>query len=97
VKLGPFIAGAFGTVGFGLSVLAGLGAGNTVEHILTTGLVWAGVCYAVGYAAGLIAQQVALEHARRVAQLVAEQDAKAAAAGEAAKTDAAGAAVPGSG
>ena len=75
MKLGSFISGVFGTVGFGLSVLAGVFTGNSVEAILTRGLLSGAVCYAVGYAVGIIAQQVALEHAGHVSKLVAEQDA----------------------
>src|ERR1700690_3076574 len=75
MKLGAFISGVFGTVGFGLSVLAGVFTGNSVEAVLTRGLLSGAVCYAVGYAVGIIAQQVALEHAGHVSKLVAEQDA----------------------
>jgi len=75
VKLNSFIAGVFGIVGFGLSMLAGVGAGNTVEGILTRSLISAVICYVVGYFVGLIAQQVAAEHAHHVAKMVAEADA----------------------
>jgi hypothetical protein len=74
IKLGAFISGVFGTVGFGISVLAGVGSGNAVESILTRGLVTAGVCYIVGYGVGIIAQQVAHEQAGRISKMVAEQD-----------------------
>jgi len=74
MKLGTFISGAFGTLGFGLSVLAGLSSANSVESILTRGLLSAGVCYAVGYCVGVIAQQVALEHANHISAIVAKQD-----------------------
>ncbi len=74
MKLGTFISGVFGTLGLGLSVLAGLSANNSVESILTRGLLCAGVCYAVGYCIGLIAQQVALEHAAHVSKIIAQQD-----------------------
>ncbi|HVT82130.1 MAG TPA: hypothetical protein VHM90_15920 [Phycisphaerae bacterium] len=74
MKLGTFISGVFGTLGFGLSVLAGLSAGNTVEAILTRGLLCAGVCYAVGYCVGAMAQQVSLEHAAHVSKIIADQD-----------------------
>src|SRR4051812_12689352 len=76
MKLSSFIAGVFGTVGFGLSMLAGVRAGNTVEGILTHSLMSAGICYVVGYFVGLIAQQVAAEHAHHVAKIVADDDAK---------------------
>jgi hypothetical protein len=74
MKLGTFISCVFGVLGFGLSVLAGISAGNSVESVLTRGLLSAVVCYAVGYFVGLIAQQVALEHAARVSRAIAEQD-----------------------
>ena len=105
MKLGAFIAGVFGTVGLGLSVLAGVFADNSVEAVLTRGLLSGVVCYAVGYGVGLIAQQVAFEHAGHVSKLVAEQDAadeakrreeEAAKAAQAAE-DAVGEAAPGDG
>lgn len=74
MKLGTFISCVFGVLGFGLSVLAGISAGNSVESVLTRGLLSAAVCYAVGYFVGLMAQQVALEHASRVSKVIAEQD-----------------------
>ena len=74
MKLGTFISGVFGTLGFGLSVLAGISAGNSVESILTRGLLCAGVCYAVGYCVGAMAQQVSLEHAAHVSKIIAAQD-----------------------
>src|SRR4051812_42603201 len=76
VKLGSFISGVFGTVGFVLSILAGLASGNTIESILTRGLLCAGICYAVGYCVGMIAQQVAMEHAKHVTDLVAAEDSR---------------------
>jgi len=76
VKLSSFIAGAFGTVGFGLSVLSGMLVDNTLEQVLANSLVCAVVCYVVGYVVGVIAQQVSQEHATHVAKMVAEQDAK---------------------
>jgi len=75
MKLGSFLSGVFGTVGFGLSLLAGVFTGNSVEAVLTRGLCSGAVCAAVGFVVGLIAQQVALEHARHVSKIVAEQDA----------------------
>jgi hypothetical protein len=53
MKLATFLSGVFGTVAFGLSLLAGLSAGNTVEVILTRGLLSAAVCYGVGYFVGV--------------------------------------------
>lgn len=76
MKLGPFISGVFGTLGFGLSVLAGIATGNSVDAILIHGLLSAAVCYAVGYFAGIIAQQVALEHAAHISRIVAAADAE---------------------
>ena len=75
MKLGSFLSGVFGTVGFGLSLLAGVSAGNTVESVLTHGLVSGAICYMVGYGVGLVAQQVALEHAGHISKAVAAQDA----------------------
>jgi hypothetical protein len=75
MKLGPFISGVFGTVGFTVSVLAGIETGNSIESVLTRGLLSAGICYGVGYFVGLIAQQVALEHAHHVSKVVAAEDA----------------------
>ena len=104
MKLGPFISGVFGTVGFGLSVLAGLCAGNSVEGVLWRALICGTVCYAVGYGVGLIAQQVSLEYAAHISKVVAAQDAAeevlrleeeaAAKAAEAARAEAAVAAAP---
>jgi len=74
MKLGTFISGVFGTLGFGLSVLAGISAGNSIESVLTRGLLCAAVCYAVGYVVGAMAQQVSLEHAAHVSKLIAAQD-----------------------
>ena len=76
MRLGAFISGVFGTVGFGMSVLTGIGPGNSIESVLTRGLLSAGICYGVGYLVGLIAQQVALEHAHHVSTMVAADDAK---------------------
>jgi hypothetical protein len=76
MKLSPFIAGVFGTLGLALSFLAGIASDNTVETILYHGLLSAVICYLVGYGVGLIAQQVALEHARHISKLVAEEDAR---------------------
>jgi hypothetical protein len=80
VKLGPFIAGVFGTVGFVLSIVSGVMSGNTVELILKRGVLCALGCYVVGYLAGIVAQQVAVEHARHVTEQVAAEDARQAAA-----------------
>lgn len=77
MKLGPFISGIFGTLGFGLSVLAGIATGNTIDAILLHALASAAICYTVGYFAGVIAQQVALEHAAHLSKIVATQDAQA--------------------
>ena len=102
MKLSSLIAGAFGILGFVLSVLAGLGVGNSIEATLLRGMICSAVCYMVGYIVGLMAQQVSAEHARHVAKLVAEQDARddqVRADEEAAKTaeiDAAQAAMPAS-
>jgi hypothetical protein len=74
MKLSAFIAGAFGVLGFVISIMAGLGAGNSVEATLLRGLLCAGICYVVGYFVGIMAQQVALEHAQHVAKVVAEED-----------------------
>ena len=79
MKLGSFLGGVFGTVGFGLSVLAGVLADNSVESVLIHGLLSGAVCYVVGYGVGLVAQQVALEHARHLSKAVAAQDAAEAA------------------
>jgi hypothetical protein len=76
VKLASFIAGVFGTVGFALSILAGVTAGNTMESVLGRGVLCALVCYVVGYLVGLVAQQVAVEHAQHVTELVAADDAQ---------------------
>src|SRR5579884_1207639 len=75
MKLSAFLAGAFGIVGFVLSLFAGLLVDNPVDTILFKGLMWAAICYAVGYFVGLIAQQVSLEHAQAIAKRVAEADA----------------------
>jgi hypothetical protein len=75
MKLAPFISGVCGITGFGLSVLAGVTADNPVETVLTRGLMYGALCYAVGYGVGLVAQQVALEHAKHISQTVAAQDA----------------------
>ncbi len=77
MKLAPFISGVFGTTGFGLSVLAGVATGNPVETVLTRGLMYGVVCYAVGFGVGLVAQQIALEHAKHISQTVAAEDAAA--------------------
>ena len=77
MKLGPLISGVFGTLGFGLSVLAGIATDNSVDTILIHGLLSAAVCYAVGYLAGMIAQQVSLEHAAHISRIVAAADAEA--------------------
>lgn len=76
VKLSAFIGGAFGTVGLGLSVLAGVSVSNTVENVLIRGLGCAAACYVVGYGVGLIAEQISREHAARLTDRVAAQDAK---------------------
>jgi hypothetical protein len=75
MKLAPFISGVFGTTGFGLSVLAGVFADNPVETVLTRGLMYGAICYAIGYGVGLVAQQIALEHAKHISQTVAALDA----------------------
>jgi len=74
MKLSPFIAGAFGIVGFVLATLAGLTADNTFETILWKAMMCAGVCYVVGYGVGLICEQVAREHGVAIAKKVAEAD-----------------------
>jgi hypothetical protein len=75
MKLTSLIAGAFGIVGFALSLIAGVLIDNPVTTILFKALLWAAVCYAVGYFVGLIAQQVSAEHAQSLAKRVAESDA----------------------
>src|ERR1035437_7966561 len=75
MKLSSLIAGAFGIVGFVLSVFAGLLADNSLENILVKALICTVVCYIVGYLVGLIGQQVSAEHAVRLAKFVAEEDA----------------------
>jgi hypothetical protein len=94
VKLGPFIAGTFGIVGFALSVLAGLIADNAFESILIRAVICAVACYIIGYVVGLMAQQVSVEHAHRLSKQVADADAaeelKAAELAAAAENDAAG-------
>jgi len=75
MKLTSLIAGAFGIVGFTLSLFAGLLVDNPVATILFKALIWAAVCYVVGYFVGLIAQQVSAEHAQSLAKRVAESDA----------------------
>jgi pimeloyl-ACP methyl ester carboxylesterase len=75
MKLAPFISGVFGTTGLGLSILAGVYAANPLETVLTRGLFYGALCYAVGYGIGLIAQQIALEHARHISKVVAAADA----------------------
>jgi hypothetical protein len=75
MKLAPFISGVFGTTGFGISVLAGVYASNPVETVLTRGLLYGAICYAVGFGVGLIAQQIALEHAKHISNVVAAADA----------------------
>ena len=69
MKLGAFISGVCGTLGFALSILAGVSVDNTIEAILTRALMSAGVCYVVGYGVGLVAEQIAHEHARAVSKV----------------------------
>ena len=79
MKLGTFIAGVFGAVGFALSLLSGVMSGNTMESILGRGVLCALGCYVIGYLVGLIAQQVAVEHAQQMTESVAAEDARQAA------------------
>ena len=75
MKLGAFIAGTFGILGFVLSVMAGLIVDNPADTILLHGMLWGGVCYVVGYIVGGVAQQVSSEYAVSLAKKVAEADA----------------------
>jgi hypothetical protein len=75
MKLTPFIAGTFGTIGFVLSLLAGMVADNEVEAILTRAMMFAVVCYVVGYGVGVVAERVSAEHAMQLAKKVAAEDA----------------------
>ena len=77
MKMSGFIAGVFGTIGFVVSLFAGLIANNSVDSILWKALLSAIACYAVGYGVGLIGQQVSAEHAAMLAQKVAREDAAA--------------------
>lgn len=79
MKLGAFIAGVFGTVGFAVSVVAGVMSGNGMESILIRGVLCAVLCYVVGYFVGLMAQQVAAEQAKSIMETVASEDARQAA------------------
>ena len=74
VKLGAFIAGVFGTVGFAVSIVAGVMSDNAMESILIRGVLCAVLCYVVGYFVGLMAQQVAAEQAKRIMETVAAED-----------------------
>jgi hypothetical protein len=93
MKLSVLIAGIFGTVGFVVSVLAGLMADNTFDSILLKALLSSGICYAVGYMAGSIGQVVTHEHAGDLAKRVAEHDKKVAAEKEEAERKAAAEAI----
>ncbi len=75
MKMSSFIAGVFGTLGFVLSMVAGIFADNPLETILLKAILCAVICYIIGYIVGLMAQQVSLEHAQGLAKRVAEQDA----------------------
>lgn len=79
MKLTQFIGGCFGTVGFVVSIVAGLYADNAFESILLRAVLAAAVCYVVGATTGYIAEHVAREQARVIADKVAAQDAAAAA------------------
>lgn len=79
MKLSQFIAGCFGTVGFVVSILAGMFADNSFNTILTHAMLAAGACYVIGYIAGAIAQHAAIEHAQVIADKVAKKDAEEAA------------------
>jgi hypothetical protein len=76
MKLNALFAGVFGTIGFVVSVLAGIMADNTFEGILWRALLGCGICALVGYIAGSIGQIVTKEHAVSLAKKVAEYDAK---------------------
>ena len=75
MRLGPFVAGAFGIVGFVLSTAAGLVADNGFEGILLKAMLSAVVCYVIGYLVGLIGEQVSREHAAAICKKVAESEA----------------------
>jgi hypothetical protein len=77
MKLTPFIAGTFGTIGFLLSLVAGMVADNEVEAILIRAMLFAVVCYVVGYGVGVVAERVSAEHAVQLAKKVAAEDAAA--------------------
>jgi hypothetical protein len=75
MKLTPFISGTFGTIGFVLSLLAGMFADNAIEDIMLKAMMFAVICYVVGYGVGIVAERVAAEHATQLAKKVAEEDA----------------------
>lgn len=76
MRLNQFIAGCFGTVGFVVSILAGLYANNTFEAILTRAILATIACYIVGLVIGLMGQAAATEQAQRIADIVAKEDAE---------------------
>ncbi len=77
MNLSALIAGAFGVMGFVLSVFAGIAANNPMEVILSRSILWAIACYVIGYLVGMMAGQVASEHAAKLARTVADTDAAA--------------------
>jgi hypothetical protein len=76
MKLNALIAGVFGTVGFAVSVLAGMMADNAFDSILWKALLSCMICGTVGYIVGSIGQIVTKEHAVALAKKVAEYDQK---------------------
>ncbi|MEI8194441.1 MAG: hypothetical protein WCI73_00885 [Phycisphaerae bacterium] len=76
MRLNQFIAGCFGTVGFVVSILAGLYANNTFDAILTRAILATIACYVIGLLVGLMGQAAATEQAQRIADIVAQEDAE---------------------
>jgi hypothetical protein len=73
------------SIGFAVSVLAGLRANNPFEIILDHALVAMAACFATGYVVGLMGGCIAREHASRVS--AAEKAAAKVAAGSAEVTN----------
>lgn len=74
------LAAAIGTMGFAVSILAGLRADNSFVVVLEHAL-WALVlCFTVGYFVGLIVQCVAREQATAAAKIALQGQQKSAGA-----------------
>ena len=70
------LAAAIGTMGFAVSILAGLRADNSFTVVLEHALLALALCFVVGYCGGLIIQCVAKEQATVTAKNALQKRAK---------------------